>query len=70
MRSSKSSMRSSSGCSMKLGILKHTNSLPPGKSTTTWVPYNTEDHLPSTWISLMGSELFIKVLINMRPLST
>ena len=33
-------------------------------------PPNTGDHLPSTWISLMGSKLLIKVLINMRPLST
>ena len=63
-------MRSSSECSMKLGILKHTNSSPPGKSTTTWVPPNTGDHLSSTWISLMRSELLIKVLINMGSFST
>ncbi|KAM2457995.1 hypothetical protein ACFX1W_006846 [Malus domestica] len=31
---------------------------------------NTEGHLPSTWVSLMMSELIIKTLINMRLLST
>ena len=31
---------------------------------------NTEGHLPSTWVSLMRSELIIKTLINMRLLST
>ncbi|KAM2308391.1 hypothetical protein EV2_031287 [Malus domestica] len=31
---------------------------------------NTEGHLPSTWISLMRSELIIRTLINMRLLST
>ncbi|KAM2993496.1 hypothetical protein FF2_045593 [Malus domestica] len=31
---------------------------------------NTEGHLPSTWVSLMRSELIIKTVINMRLLST
>ncbi|KAM2749495.1 hypothetical protein EV2_028385 [Malus domestica] len=31
---------------------------------------NTEGHLPSTWVSLMRSELIIKTLINMRLLLT
>ncbi|KAM2048991.1 hypothetical protein ACFX1T_007456 [Malus domestica] len=39
-------------------------------STIIWVPPNTEGHLPSTWVSLMRSELIIKTLINMRLLST
>ncbi|KAM1152592.1 hypothetical protein ACFX19_035793 [Malus domestica] len=39
-------------------------------STIIWVLFNTEGHLPSTWVSLMRSELIIKTLINMRLLST
>ncbi|KAM1446644.1 hypothetical protein ACFXTO_005840 [Malus domestica] len=31
---------------------------------------NTEGHIPSTWVSLIRSELIIKTLINMRLLST
>ncbi|KAM1422253.1 hypothetical protein ACFX2I_004405 [Malus domestica] len=31
---------------------------------------NTKGHLPSTWVSLMRSELIIKTLINMRLIST
>ena len=31
---------------------------------------NTKGHLPSTWVSLMRSELIIKTLIHMRLLST
>ncbi|KAM1046537.1 hypothetical protein PS2_025786 [Malus domestica] len=31
---------------------------------------NTEGHLHSTWVSLIRSELIIKILINMRLLST
>ncbi|KAM1151829.1 hypothetical protein ACFX19_035107 [Malus domestica] len=31
---------------------------------------NTEGHLPSTWVSLMRSELIIKTLMNVRLLST
>ncbi|KAM2174335.1 hypothetical protein FF1_033910 [Malus domestica] len=38
-------------------------------STIIWVPPNMEGHLPSTWVSLMKSELIIKILINMRPLN-
>ncbi|KAM2039992.1 hypothetical protein EV1_013472 [Malus domestica] len=70
MRSSRSSMRSSLRRSTKLDVLKHTSSLPPWTSTIIWVPPNTEGHLPSTWVSLMKSELIIKTLINMRLLST
>ncbi|KAM2041608.1 hypothetical protein ACFX16_035406 [Malus domestica] len=39
-------------------------------STIIWVLSNTDGHLPSTWVSLMRSELIIKTLINMRLLST
>ncbi|KAM2423983.1 hypothetical protein PS1_021937 [Malus domestica] len=35
-----------------------------------WVPPSSEGHLPSTWVSLLRSELIIKTLINMRLLST
>ncbi|KAM0965417.1 hypothetical protein ACFX2C_021328 [Malus domestica] len=55
---------------MKLGVLKHASSLPLWISTIIWVPSNTEGHLPSTWVSLMRSELIIKTLINVRLLST
>ncbi|KAM2235126.1 hypothetical protein ACFXTI_013319 [Malus domestica] len=70
MRSSRYSMRSSLRHSTKLGVLKHASSLPLWTSTIIWVPPNTECHLPSTWVSLMRSELIIKTLINMRLLST
>ncbi|KAM1485772.1 hypothetical protein ACFX2I_000040 [Malus domestica] len=70
MRSSRSSMRSSLRCSMKLGILKHVNSLPLWTSTIIWMPPNKEGRLPLTWVFLMRSELIIKTLINMRLLST
>ncbi|KAM1172987.1 hypothetical protein ACFX2G_023508 [Malus domestica] len=40
------------------------------RPTIIWVPPNTEGHLPSTWVSLMRSELIIKTLINVRLLST
>ncbi|KAM2286606.1 hypothetical protein ACFX1S_039051 [Malus domestica] len=63
-------MRSYLRRSTKLGVLKHANSLPLWTSTIIWVPFNTEGHLPSTWVSLMKSELIIKTLINMRHLST
>ena len=65
MRSSRSSMRSSLIRSTKLGVLKHAS-----LSTIIWVPPNTEGYLPSTWVSLMRSELIIKTLINMRLLLT
>ncbi|KAM2981135.1 hypothetical protein FF2_012482 [Malus domestica] len=70
MRSSKSSMRSSLRRFTKLCVLKHASLLPLWISTIIWVPPNTEGHLPSTRVSLMMSELIIKTLINMRPLST
>ncbi|KAM2331609.1 hypothetical protein ACFX1X_022273 [Malus domestica] len=70
MRSSRNSMRSSLRCSTKLGVLKHVNSLPLWTSTIIWMLPNKEGHLPSTWVSLMRSELIIKTLINMRLLST
>ncbi|KAM2218547.1 hypothetical protein ACFX1S_018009 [Malus domestica] len=70
MRPSRRSMRSSLRRSMKLCILKHASLLPLWKSTIIWVPPNTEGHLPSTWVSLIRSELIIKTLINMRLLST
>ncbi|KAM2710372.1 hypothetical protein EV2_047944 [Malus domestica] len=70
MRSSRSSMRSSLKRSTKLGILKHASLLPLWTSTIIWMPPNTEDHLISTWVSLMRSELIIKTLINMRLLLT
>ncbi|KAM1999042.1 hypothetical protein ACFX16_006515 [Malus domestica] len=54
----------------KLCVLKHASLLPLWTSTIIWVPPNTEGHLPSTWVSLMMSELIIKTLINMRLLST
>ncbi|KAM1755545.1 hypothetical protein ACFX12_007864 [Malus domestica] len=63
-------MRSSLRRSTKLGVLKHASSLPLWTSTVIWVPPNTEGHLPSTWVSLMRSELIIKTLNNMRLLST
>ncbi|KAM1230147.1 hypothetical protein ACFX2G_041234 [Malus domestica] len=70
MRSSKNNMRSSLRRSTKLGVLKHASLLPLWTSTIIWVPLNTEDHLLSTLVSLMRSELIIKTLINMRLLST
>ncbi|KAM1143193.1 hypothetical protein ACFX2B_031742 [Malus domestica] len=70
MRSSRSSMRSSLRRCTKLGVLKHASLLPLWTSTIIWVPPNTVGHLPSTWVSLMRSELIIKTLINMRLLST
>ena len=70
MRSSKSSMKSSLRRFTKLGVLKHVSSLPLWTSTIIWMPPNKEGHLPSTWVSLMRSELIIKTLINMRLLST
>ncbi|KAM1116342.1 hypothetical protein ACFX19_006972 [Malus domestica] len=70
MRSSRNNMRSSLRRSTKLGVLKHASSLPLLTSTIIWMPPNTEGHLPSTWVSLMRSELIIKTLINMRLLST
>ena len=70
MRSSRSSMRNSLRCSMKLCILKHASLLPLWTLTIIWVPSNMEGHLPSTWVSLMRSELIIKTLISMRLLST
>ncbi|KAM2256245.1 hypothetical protein TB2_046471 [Malus domestica] len=69
MRSYRSSMRNSLRRSTKLGVLKQASSLPIWTSTIIWVPSNTEGHLPSTWVSLMRSELIIKTLINMRLLS-
>ncbi|KAM2268424.1 hypothetical protein ACFX1S_046549 [Malus domestica] len=63
-------MRSSLRRYTKLGVLKHTSSLPLWTSTIIWVPPNMEGHLPSTWVSLMRSKLIIKTLINMRLLST
>ncbi|KAM1593537.1 hypothetical protein ACFX10_000044 [Malus domestica] len=55
---------------MKLCVLKQASLLPMWTSTIIWVPPNTEGHLPSTWVSLMRSELIIKTLINMRLFST
>ncbi|KAM2212688.1 hypothetical protein ACFX1S_022959 [Malus domestica] len=46
------------------------SSLPLWTSIITWMPPNTEGHLPLTWVSLKRSELIIKTLINMRLLST
>ncbi|KAM2853580.1 hypothetical protein FF1_024156 [Malus domestica] len=70
MRSSNNSMRSSLRRSTTLGVLKHASLLPLWTSIIIWLPPNTEGYLPSTWVSLMRSELIIKTLINMRLLST
>ena len=70
MWSSRSNMRSSSRRSTKLGMLRNTSSFPPWKSTINWMFPNTEGHLPSAWTSLIGSELPIDMIFNMRLLST
>ena len=70
MRSSRSSMRSYLRRSTKTRRTQTHELITPVDINHHLGAPNTEGHLPSTWVSLMRSELIIKTLINMRLLST